>query len=127
MYTSTSPIPTTLITQTDIDDIKSARRLYSFLANLSLMFERLVSSNLSDYPMHRLEIDFLVRSLNRGTRGEKIGRSTEKNLHVRSYSFFDNNPRSMAVPGDPDSFRALYSDAYTRRVKCDRLQWHKTL
>lgn len=67
------------------------------------------------------------RSLNRGTRGEKIRRSAEKNLHVRSYSFFDNNPRSMAVPGDPDSFRALYSDAYTRGVKCDRFQWHKTL
>lgn len=33
----------------------------------------------------------------------------------------------MAVPGDPDSFRALYSDAYTRGVKCDRFQWHKTL
>lgn len=61
MYTS--PILTTLITQTDVDDIKPARRLYSFLANLSLMFERAVSSNLSDYPMHRLETDFLVRSI----------------------------------------------------------------
>lgn len=63
MYTSTSPILTTLITQPDIDDIETAQRLYSFLANLSLMFERLVSSNLSDYPMHQLETDFLVRSI----------------------------------------------------------------
>lgn len=51
-----------LITQTDIDDIKPAQRLYSFLSNLSLMLE-FVSSNLSDYPMHRLETDFLARSI----------------------------------------------------------------